>query len=248
MAVVPLNTHQAFGVTNIYHEIFHTHCLTFDVAGHIDGTSLPNGDNDLQWNKRNGLVKLWIYGTLAPQLFRSSFESGGTSRDIWVRIENKFRNNKEARSIQLGNELRTLEISDLSIEDYSQKLKSLSDRLANVDAPVADRTLVTYLRNGLNERFNNIINVIQHREPLPTFATEKSMLQMEETRLKGSNKAVAQHTDHSSFSMSLSVENATHNSTSSQQQRSHDTRGNMHNNENRFRGHNNQRSNFSNWN
>lgn len=136
-------------------------------------------------------MKLWIYGTLAKDLFKSTFESGGTARDTWVRIENKFRNNKEARAIQLDNELRTTEIGDLTIETYSQKLKSLSDRLANVDAPITDRTLVTYLLNGLNAKFENIINVIQHRDPFPSFDTVKSMLQMEETRLKRFNKQVA---------------------------------------------------------
>lgn len=94
-----MNIEGDFGVTNIkshiplildlddhnydaWHELFSTHCLTFDVAGHIDGTSVPDGDNDVQWNKRDGLVKLWIYGTLAPALFKSSFETGGTARDI----------------------------------------------------------------------------------------------------------------------------------------------------------------------
>lgn len=81
------------------------------------------------------ICKLWIYGTLLPDLFRSSFETGGTALDIWVLIENKFCNNKEARAIQLDNEHRTTEIGDQTIEAYSQKLKSLSDHLANVDSP-----------------------------------------------------------------------------------------------------------------
>lgn len=253
------NIDLAFGVTNIkthipvvldlndhnydaWRELFQTHCLAFDVVGHIDGTSLPQDVNDAQWHKRDGLVKLWIYGTLAPQLFKSSFETGGTARDIWTRIEAKFRNNKEARAIQLDNELRTTEIGDLSIEDYSQKLKSLSDRLANVDAAIPDRTLVTYLLNGLNERFDNIINVIQHREPFPSFATAKSMLQMEETRLKRSTRSVAQHSDHSSSTTALTADASTpspvhlrHNNNSN--------RGNRRNGNRGYRGRNNNRNN-----
>ncbi|CAA7055237.1 unnamed protein product [Microthlaspi erraticum] len=160
---------RAFGVTNIkshiplildlddhnydaWRELFLTHCLTFDVLGHLDGTLVPNGVNDLPWLKCDGLVKLWIYGTIAQPLFRSSFAPGGTARDVWIRIENQFRNNKEARAIQLDNELRTTEIGDQTIQQYCQKLKSLSDRVANVDAPVTDRMLVTYLLNGLNEK------------------------------------------------------------------------------------------------
>lgn len=54
---------RAFGVTNVkYHiplildtddhnydawrELFLTHCLTFDLLGHVDGTSTPTGDDD----------------------------------------------------------------------------------------------------------------------------------------------------------------------------------------------------------
>ena len=110
------NIERASGVTNIKHriplvldldvfnydawrELFLTHCLTFDVLGHVDGTTLPTGDDDQAWKKRDGLVKLWIYGTLAPPLFKSSFKTGGSARDIWLRIENQFRNNKESRAI-----------------------------------------------------------------------------------------------------------------------------------------------------
>ena len=110
------NIERTFVVTNIKHhiplvldldvfkydawrELFLTHCLTFDVLGHVDGTTLPTGDDDQAWKKRDGLVKLWIYGTLAPPLFKSSFKTGGSARDIWLRIENQFRNNKESRAI-----------------------------------------------------------------------------------------------------------------------------------------------------
>lgn len=112
------NVERAFGVTNIKHhiplvldldvfnydawrELFLAHCLAFDVLGHVDGTAMPTDDDDIQWKKRDGLVKLWIYGTLAPPLFKSSFKTGGSARDIWLRIENQFRNNKESRAIQL---------------------------------------------------------------------------------------------------------------------------------------------------
>ncbi|KAL9293865.1 hypothetical protein AtEden1_Chr3g0199371 [Arabidopsis thaliana] len=192
---------RAFGVTNIkahillildlndhnydaWRELFQTRCLTFDVLGHLDGTMLPSGDDDGSWLKRDGLVKLWIYGTLAPDLFRSSFMTGGTARDVWIRIENQFRNNKEARAIQLDNELHNQEIGDQTIQAYCQKLKSLADLLANVDAPVNEIHLVTYLLNGLNDKYDYIVNVIKHKEPFPSFETAKSMLELEETRLK----------------------------------------------------------------
>lgn len=211
---------RGFGVTNIkthiplvldldvfnydaWRELFHMHCLTCDLLGHVDGTSLPTDDDDLQWKKRDGLVKLWIYGTLAPPLFKSTFKAGGSARDVWLRIENQFRNNKESRAIQLDNDLRTKEIGDQSIREYAQGLKSIADLLENVDAAVPDKTLVMYLLNGLNEKYDHIINVIKHQKPFPSFEEARNMLELEETRLKKPHRATASHADHASSSTAL---------------------------------------------
>lgn len=59
---------RAFGVINIkthiplvldldvfnydaWRELFLTHCLVFDVLGHVDGTFTPDGDDDQPWKK-----------------------------------------------------------------------------------------------------------------------------------------------------------------------------------------------------
>lgn len=97
------------------------HCLTFDALGHLDGSSTPTGDNDAAWHKRDVIVKLWLYGTIAKPLFKSTFKKGGTAHDVWARIENQFRNNKEARVMQLDNDLRNKEIGELSINEYCQQ-------------------------------------------------------------------------------------------------------------------------------
>lgn len=144
---------------DVWRELFYIHCLTFDVLGHVDGSLTRNGDNDQAWIKGGTLMNLWIYDTLAHPLFKSVFKTSGTVRDIWFRIENQFRNNKEAKVMQIDNELCTLELGDQSIRDYTQTLKSLTDLLFNLDSPINDRNLVMYMLNGLNEKFDNIINV-----------------------------------------------------------------------------------------
>lgn len=211
---------RCFGITNIkthiplildldehnydaWRELFLTHCLTFDVLRHVDGMSTPDGDNDQQWLKRDGLVKLWIYGTLTPPLFKSSFKTGGTARDVWIRIENQFRSKKEVRAMQIDNEIRNLEIGDQSTLVYAQRLKSLADLLSNLEAPVNERSLVMYMLNGLNEKFDNIINAIKHQKPFPLFDDAKSMLLDEESRLKRFNKPNPQSTDHASSPTAL---------------------------------------------
>lgn len=112
----------------------------------------------------------------------------------------------------------------------------MSDLLQNVDAPVADRTLVMYLLNGLNEKYDYIINVIKHKDSFPTFEDAKNMLEMEESRLTKSRKHVASHNDHSSSSTALVVTDTisqvrqTH---TSQPQKFNNFRGNSRNNRGR---------------
>lgn len=91
-------------------------------------------------------------------------------------------------------------------------MKSLADLLSNVDAPVNEKTLVMYLLNGLNEKYDNTINVIKHKDLFPSFDNAKSMLEMEESRLKKPKRAAATHTNHFSSPSALTItENSQHN-------------------------------------
>ncbi|XP_010444912.1 PREDICTED: uncharacterized protein LOC104727509 [Camelina sativa] len=141
---------------------------------------------------------MWIYGTVSEQLLDTILKVKSKACDIWITLEDLFRDNKEARSLQYDNELRNLEIGDMSITDYNHKLKSLSDLLANLDSPVSDRSLVMHMLNGLSDKFDNIINVIQHQTPFPSFTKARSMLLMEDKRLDKQAKPVAQHTTNAS--------------------------------------------------
>lgn len=266
MAAVPAPIDRAFGVTNIKHhipvildtdvhnydawrELFLLHCQSFDVAGHLDGMLEPADANDAAWTKKDGLVKLWLYGTLSKNLFKSTFRAGGTSRDVWLRIENFFCNNKEARAIQLDNQLRTKEIGDKTIDDYSQELKSIADLLANVDAPVTERTLVTFMLNGLTPKYDNIINVIMHRQPFPSFDEARSMLMLEEQRLNRSRKQSNSVDDTSSADKVLNTTVQQHDRKQPQhQQRFNNNRGRGRNNRGRGRNNFNQpRGQYQQW-
>ncbi|XP_010430939.2 PREDICTED: uncharacterized protein LOC104715205 [Camelina sativa] len=162
----------------------------FSVSGHLDGTSVPATPQDTAWKERDGLVKMWIYGTISPSLLDTVLKSRCTARELWVTIENLFHDNKEVRAIQLENELRSFTIGDLSVLDYCQKLKSISDLLANVDSPITERSLVIHMLNGLSEKFDNIHNVIKHKSPFPSFGAARSMLLLEEECLNKPSKLV----------------------------------------------------------
>lgn len=126
---------------------------------------------------------MWIYGTISSSLLDTVLKTRCSARDLWVTIENLFRDNKEARAIQLENELRSLTIGNMSVHEYCQKLKTATDLLANIDSTVTYRAVVMHMLNGLSEKFDNIHNVIKHRSPFPSFSVARSMLIMEEDRI-----------------------------------------------------------------
>ncbi|KAJ9547106.1 hypothetical protein OSB04_019649 [Centaurea solstitialis] len=161
-------------------ELFTTHCISFGVLGHIDGTKVNKGEDDQEWTTLDSLVKLWIYGTITKPLLQSVVKKYATAREVWVNLENYFRDNKDARAIQLENELRTLDIGDLSIGAYFNKIKVMADLLTNIGQPVSDKTLVTYAINGLKGKFSQVVTFIRHSKPLPTFTEARSMLVLEE--------------------------------------------------------------------
>lgn len=146
---------------------------------------------------------MWIYGTIFDSILDTVLKKNTSARDIWLAIENLFRDNKEARALQLENELRTTVIGDISVHEYCQKMKTTSDLLANIDFPVTDRVLGMHILNGLSDKFDYIINVIQHKSPFPGFLETQSMLQMEEERLSKQVKPSPSHHDTSSSSTIL---------------------------------------------
>ncbi|CAA7028400.1 unnamed protein product [Microthlaspi erraticum] len=187
-AYVPIMLDMAKLNYDTWRELFETHCLTFGVLGHLNGSSLPSSATDAPWKERDGLVKMWIFGTISDSLLDTIITKNCTAKDLWISLENLFRDNKEAWAIQYDTELRTLTIGDMSVHVYCQKLKTLSDLLANVDSPVTDRALVMYMLNGLSEKYDYILNVIKHKSPFPSFTVARSMLQMEEDRLSKHSK------------------------------------------------------------
>ncbi|XP_010430737.2 PREDICTED: uncharacterized protein LOC104714976 [Camelina sativa] len=183
--------------------LFETHCFSFSLTGHIDGSFIPTGPTDTNWKQLENTVKMWIYGTISESLLNSVLKTQCSARELWLKLENLFRDNKEAQVIQLENELCTLTIGDLPVHDYCQKLKSISNTLANVDSPVSDRALVMHLLNGLTSKFDNIINVIKHRSPPCSFKDARSMLIDEESHLKTKRPSVPNNDDNASSSQVL---------------------------------------------
>lgn len=160
-------------------ELFKTHCIGYKVFEHLENVPIRISDPE-EWNTVDNIVKQWIYGTLSQPVLQSILKSDAKAADVWCSIQALFHENKETKAIELDDELRNLVIGDSTIMEYCNKIKSISDLLANIGAPVPERNLVTYAINGLSQKYAHIVTTIRHQKPFPTFIEMRSMLTLEE--------------------------------------------------------------------
>ncbi|GKD39812.1 hybrid signal transduction histidine kinase M, partial [Tanacetum coccineum] len=162
-----------FGITNIktyiplvldldemnydsWSELFILHCTSFGVLNFIQDTSTSAERDADDWGKLDSLVKLRIFGTISKSLLQRVLKKNTTSHDVWKQLKDVFHDNKSARAMQLDNDLRNVELGNLSITDYFHKIRRMADLLANIDSPVDEKNLVFYAINGLGEKYDQV--------------------------------------------------------------------------------------------
>nr|GEY30407.1 ribonuclease H-like domain-containing protein [Tanacetum cinerariifolium] len=124
---------------------------------------------------------MWILGSLCDSLQEQVVTTPGNAKALWDHLKELFHDNKDARALNLDNELRSIKIGKMTVNDYCTKIKSMSDRLKNLGCVVSDKNLVIYTVNGLDSRFATLVEIIRHRETLPTFETTRTMLLIKES-------------------------------------------------------------------
>jgi len=96
-----------------------------------------------------------------------------------------FQDNKVSWATHLEEELADLNFENFSsIDTYCNHIKSLADRLADVDAPLTNSRLGLKLTVGLPEAYARTVDIIQNQEPLPSFASCRSRLKLAERTIK----------------------------------------------------------------
>ncbi|GJU58200.1 ribonuclease H-like domain-containing protein [Tanacetum coccineum] len=94
----------------------------------------------------------------------------------FTHLKDLFHDNKDSQAINLDNELRSIKIGKMTVNEYCTKIKSMANRLKNLDYQISEKNLVIYAVNGLDSHFATLVEIIRHREPLPTFETVRNML------------------------------------------------------------------------
>ncbi|CAH1442145.1 unnamed protein product [Lactuca virosa] len=150
---------------------------------------------------------MWIYGTVTQSLLNMILKPGATDHTVWTDLETLFIENKQTREIELDQELRTLTLGDLSISDYCERMKVISDLLVNIGSSVTEQTLVTYLINVLSPNFDNIAIVLHHQDLFPSLLKCRPILTLEERTMSHNRSTQPLHMDHASSPQALHARN-----------------------------------------
>ncbi|GJS64938.1 ribonuclease H-like domain-containing protein [Tanacetum coccineum] len=199
-------------------ELFTLHCKSFGVLHFLEETSSSSNQTNEEWGKLDSLVKLWIFGTISKPLLQRVLKKNKNASEVWKMLKDVFHDNKNARAMQLDNDLRNIELGNLTITEYFHKINRLADLLDNIDAPVDEKNLVTYAINGLGDKYEQVAGIIRHRDPPPTLAQTQSMLLLEESRLarKTNRPSARDSTSSSPHVLLAATSNNRNNSTGAQ--------------------------------
>jgi hypothetical protein len=169
---------------NTWSELFKIHARAYQVIDHIipssvDDTSdisLKQTDPKL-WSRLDAVVLQWIYGTISDDLLNTIIERDSTAEMAWNRLFEIFFDNKHSRALYLEQEFSRVQMEQFpNASSYCQHLKTLSDQLSNVGAPVSNERLVLQLISGLTDAYAAVGSQIRHGETLPPFYKARSMI------------------------------------------------------------------------
>ncbi|XP_060181974.1 uncharacterized protein LOC132611577 [Lycium barbarum] len=137
------------------------------------------------YDRLDAAVLQWIYGTISPELLQAILVKDDTAAKAWQRLEAIFQDNKGSRATHLEEELAAVSLEKFSSADaYCNHVKTLADRLADVDAPVANSRLVLRLIGGLPKAYSGTTDFVQNQDPLPPFESVRSRIKLAERTLK----------------------------------------------------------------
>ncbi|GJY72602.1 ribonuclease H-like domain-containing protein [Tanacetum coccineum] len=204
----PVNMEKPFGVTNIkshvplvldhdqlnydaWCELFTSHCHSFGVHGLLDGTFVSTSDNATEWKKLDSLINVWIYGTISTSLLQTVLKKNVAAKDVWKSLADLFHNNKEARSMELHEELRSLELGSLSISkksrlsrkqgcdnarDTSSSTVLLASHNGAHNKGSANKDLCRNFQRGSAAQWNNTTCRVMHGHRVTFFPTRPGLM------------------------------------------------------------------------
>ena len=143
----------------------------YKLLGVIDGTDvcpspfLPDRSMNPafeEWYEKDQNLLIWLNSTLSEEII--PFTIGvSSSRELWVKLEQRFGGISEANIHQLRSRLQSIQKGSNSISVYLQQIKEIADSLHAAGASISDRDLIAATLHGLPDEFESFIDSIMLR-------------------------------------------------------------------------------------
>ncbi|MCO5564380.1 hypothetical protein L7F22_018040 [Adiantum nelumboides] len=118
-----------------------------------------------------------------PDTGASEEHDANSPKDAWDNLIAFNATNTRARKIQLKNELNTISKGDLSVNDYTLKIKALCESLSSIGVTVDDDDKVEACLCGLDNAYKQFKASIHTQEKIPNFLELSSLLLVEKKNL-----------------------------------------------------------------
>ena len=136
------------------------------LEGYVDGTlSCPSPYHLAYhtWVAQDQAILSAIQSSLTLSV-SSLLIFASTSRDAWTALHTSFASQSHARAHAIRTELGETKLRDSSITDYFNKMTGLSDTLASIGQPLRPEDFTSYVMNGLDGDYDNLVENINGRD------------------------------------------------------------------------------------
>ncbi|GJX77799.1 ribonuclease H-like domain-containing protein [Tanacetum coccineum] len=170
--------------------LFDKLCQGYEVTKYIHGSSnatststpTPLIPGEI---KVDTIVLSWIFTTISDTLqSRLVLEHPQTAKEAWDLLTDLVKDNKRSRTIALKPELRSLKLGYMSIDTYFWKIESIATILTSLRSPITNEDAATFALEDLPDKYNQVCGIMHHRDTFSDLKTARSMLTIEEMRLK----------------------------------------------------------------
>ena len=134
------------------------------------------------WNQGARKVMYWLSVSVQDTMI-GHIQDATSLKQAWDTLLSFDTTNTKARKLQLKNDLNTVKKENLSINDYTLKIKSICESLASIGVAVEDDDKVEVCLRGLTPAYKQFKTSIQTRENIPRFTNLIPMLVIEEKNL-----------------------------------------------------------------
>ncbi|GFQ02867.1 hypothetical protein PHJA_002430600 [Phtheirospermum japonicum] len=117
--------------------------------------------------------------------------SATSSSDAWTRLNRIFSNRPQSHIIHLKDKLSSIQRGTLPISDILLQIKTLSDELSTLGAPLSNADLLIYCTRGLGPAYKEVIAALRTRDTRAPFEELFDKLIDHETYFHDSNQSAA---------------------------------------------------------